>query len=585
MTTTQASTCASAGSATLQGVNSPTFHAPPLDRGLSVPDLYEYNAKHSPNHPVFCYANPETGVVRDITYSEAWGYICTTAQIVRTRYADTKEHSAGARPVIAILALSDSLTYALLNMAIMTLGYVAFPLSPRNSAVVTAHLLEVTNASMVFASEDVSMQALATEAIKILGEKGVRVRPSPMVKLDDVKELNAGRGHAVAVTEIADDDVTFILHSSGTTSLPKPIKITKKGLVNLAKIPCYGEVDLAGKRIAAHTNPLFHAMGLGTQIRQLVSGCIFALYEPTVPPTLPTPDNFYAAWTACNCDIVFCIPVFIEAWARDPAKISALSALDCIVYSGAPVNHVLGNALLSQGVVMHPFWGSTEIGPATMFIPRDPPSVDEWEYFVLSNHINLHMRPADNLQNVFEPILVPTDLCFPHCKTNTVVDGKPAYSVGDYLERHPIDARRWKVYGRKDDQIILSTAENINPVPVENIILTNKSVGGVVMFGRSHMEPGILVEPASGAADRSAEDFITLIWPTIEVANTSSAKYAWIRRERIVVCTADKPLVRTPKKTARRPACLELYADEIEATYADERDAEAAGNREFPDRV
>ena len=55
--------------------------------------------------------------------------------------------------------------------------------------------------------------------------------------------------------------------------------------------------------------------------------------------------------------------------------------------------------------------------------------------------------------------------------------------------------------------------------------------------------------------------------------------------QRIVVCTADKPLVRTPKGTARRSACLELYADEIEAVYADERNALIAGSREFPDRI
>ena len=52
---------------------------------------------------------------------------------------------------------------------------------------------------------------------------------------------------------------------------------------------------------------------------------------------------------------------------------------------------------------------STEIGPATMFIPRNSPSVDEWEYFLLSNHISLYMRPADNLENIFEPILI---VCF-----------------------------------------------------------------------------------------------------------------------------------------------------------------------------
>ena len=75
---------------THQGVNSVTFHAPPLDQGLSVPQLYEYNARNSPDHPVFCYANIDTGIVHDITYSVAWDYICSTAKIVRSRLSDAK---------------------------------------------------------------------------------------------------------------------------------------------------------------------------------------------------------------------------------------------------------------------------------------------------------------------------------------------------------------------------------------------------------------------------------------------------------------------------------------------------------------
>lgn len=46
---------------------------------------------------------------------------------------------------------------------------------------------------------------------------------------------------------------------------------------------------------------------------------------------MPTPANFLASWRADRCDVVFCIPVFIEAWARDPNNLDALKALDCIV--------------------------------------------------------------------------------------------------------------------------------------------------------------------------------------------------------------------------------------------------------------
>lgn len=99
--------------ATAQGVNSRTFHAPPLDCGLSVPGLYEYNAKHSPDHPVFCYAHIETGVVHDVTYSEAWDYIRSAARIIQSRIVTGVNELSGSsnanfRPVVAILAPSGT---------------------------------------------------------------------------------------------------------------------------------------------------------------------------------------------------------------------------------------------------------------------------------------------------------------------------------------------------------------------------------------------------------------------------------------------------------------------------------------------
>lgn len=52
-------------------VHHATSRAPPLDHGLSVLGLYEYHAQHSSDHPVFIYADRDTGEPHDITFSEA----------------------------------------------------------------------------------------------------------------------------------------------------------------------------------------------------------------------------------------------------------------------------------------------------------------------------------------------------------------------------------------------------------------------------------------------------------------------------------------------------------------------------------
>ncbi|RPD57315.1 acetyl-CoA synthetase-like protein [Lentinus tigrinus ALCF2SS1-7] len=584
--TVAAAPAAPAHTPTPQGVNHPTFKPAKFDHGLSVPGLYAYHAEHSPKHAVFTYSDPETGTSHDITYAEAWRSIGAVASIISSHVRDTKP---GERPIIGVLALSDTLSYIYVNVAIMSLGYIAYPLSPRNNPVVTAHLLEATGTTRVFVSADAAMQGLIRGAADILAQKGIQIDTFSVPRPEDHAQGAAHPGLA----DISEGDTTIILHSSGTTALPKPIRITRRGLVNLSNIPCYGEVDLAGKRIAAHTNPMFHAMGLATLIWPLSSGAVFAIYKPTLPPTIPTPANFLSAWEADKCDIVFCVPVFIEAWGRDPSNLPALQALDCIVYSGASVNKTLGDALVNAGVTMHPFWGSTEVGPATMFVPKDTPSADEWEYFKMSRHIEFVMEPqpeSEGLVGLYEPIMVPTEICFPHV-TNAERDGRPVFAVGDLLERHPTDAGRWRVYGRRDDQLVLATGENVNPVPIEGMIAHDPRVASVLMFGRHRIDPGLLVEPSAGheVPDGDAQklrEFVDAIWPSVEKANERAPEYARVKKNMILVASPAKPLEHTPKGTPRRGVCLRLYESEIDALYARVAvDVKEAANQEFLDRV
>ena len=78
--------------------------------------------------------------------------------------------------------------------------------------------------------------------------------------------------------------------------------------------------------------------------------------------------------------------------------------------------------LVTAGVALHPLWGwcvasrcsrrtghahvtcSTEMGPATMFIPRDPPAIDTWQYFKISRNMTVVMQPQDLSKGLYEPI-------------------------------------------------------------------------------------------------------------------------------------------------------------------------------------
>ena len=52
----------------------------------------------------------------------------------------------------------------------------------------------------------------------------------------------------------------------------------------------------------------------------------------------------------------------------------------------------------------------------------------------------------------------------PKCPLNVInrkVDGRDAYATNDLVESHPTKPGLWRIYGRKDEQIILSNGEKV----------------------------------------------------------------------------------------------------------------------------
>lgn len=74
-----------------QAQSSDTFHPPPVDGTRSLPELYEYNAKHSPDHPLFAFAD-DSGATRTIKYPEAWRMIQRAAKIAHGYVAKHQGH-------------------------------------------------------------------------------------------------------------------------------------------------------------------------------------------------------------------------------------------------------------------------------------------------------------------------------------------------------------------------------------------------------------------------------------------------------------------------------------------------------------
>ena len=92
-----------------QVLNSLTFKAPPLNKSLTLPDLYDWHHKNSPTHPLFVYEDGP-GEVTTIAWAEVVRGIHRAAHLVASRIpAEDVTAALEGRPItIAVLAVTGS---------------------------------------------------------------------------------------------------------------------------------------------------------------------------------------------------------------------------------------------------------------------------------------------------------------------------------------------------------------------------------------------------------------------------------------------------------------------------------------------
>ncbi|RPD77318.1 acetyl-CoA synthetase-like protein [Lentinus tigrinus ALCF2SS1-7] len=559
-----------------QGANSKTFTPPGLDTNLTLPELFEFHAKHSPEHPVFVYADDEQKE-HVIRFPEVYRGIRKAATLTTPHYSRLADRyskmqqgkSDGDTPIIGILANADSISFYTFKLGLMYLGLTPFPISTRNSAIAIAHFVRTLGILQMFVSGDPAMQRLARETNALLAEEGKEFELLPMPTFEDLYGPG-GDDAFVPMGDVSPNKPCIILHSSGSTALPKPIKFLDKNFRKWGTFFYFGQVDLCGVRMGGQTNPMFHGMGSLMITWTVYTGVVWMMFKPSTPPILPTPELLLDSLVATHSEMVYCVPALIEAWARDPANMPRIKTLRAMIYAGAPMNKQIGDRLASEGIALIPFYGSTEIGAAVRLIP-DPQTMDksEWDYFELSPHIDVRLIPQEGQPGIFEAIAFDSPTFTPNV-FNMSIEGRPAYATSDLLQQHPTKKNLFRVFGRSDDQLILSTGEKTNPAPLEAILLQDPHVSACLMFGRGRFQNGVLIqpkEPFDPSDEVKLEEYRNSIWSSIEKMNAYAPAHSRIFKEMIMATKPSKPLEYTAKGTPRRQVCIAAYVDEIDALY------------------
>ncbi|CAE6433215.1 unnamed protein product [Rhizoctonia solani] len=544
------------------------FDSPATDGSVSLNQLVDYHIERNPE----C----QFATLVDVSETPNGQHLVNYKQLAHaTHRAAHIVNPGSALPQgtrVAILTSTDTIVNITLILGILRAGLVPFPISPRVSVAGICHLLIATEACHMISGGGSAIAHLVQNVQSMMEESQ---QPLSTIRLPTFKELFRPADVFEPFPDSApmsQDSVVAILHSSGSTGLPRPVIYTQGCILSsfVNQPPCYG-MGRFGARVGLMALPTFHVMGFITHcFYPQFAGFTSVLFAPGLTPVVPSPDVTLRAVVRSQCTFLLTVPTFLEAWSHDTEAVDHLKKIDGVVYAGGPLIPHVGNGLVEQGVSLRAAYGATEFGaPVEFHLVRRAP--EDWIYIEFPDNIRPEFIAQNDQDGTYELVMLSTPLYKPFVINYQNESGETGYATKDLVVPHPTKPDLWKVVGRLDDQIVLLNGEKTNPVPIEDQIVKSPLIQSAIMFGREQNQTGALIElrdQVSSLANGDYEAIISQIWPFVELANSNASTHSRIAREAIIFSDASRPLPRTPKGNVARAAALKLYANDIARMYA-----------------
>ncbi|KAH8667800.1 hypothetical protein BGZ61DRAFT_483715 [Ilyonectria robusta] len=462
--------------------------------------------------------------------------------------------TSAEKPMVVAMLGPSNLEYLITMLALSKLGHTVLLLSTRIPQVAIESLINTTGASAIVAD---------SRHVEIAGEVQKNI---PTLQLIDIAGRNTFEysieAHGDTQLDTALDgsietqNMAWIIHSSGSTGLPKPIYQTQKS--------CLANYATSMEMKAFITLPLFHNHGICNLFRAIYCQKPIYLYNADLPLAQ---EHLLKIMREHKFEIFYGVPYALKLLAETDEGIALLRELKIVMYGGSACPDDLGNLLVDSGVNLVGHYGATEVGQLmTSFRPEGDKA---WNY----------VRENDKLS----PFLkwIPRGSLYECC----VTDGWPAkvqsnqddnsYRTKDLFEPHPTIPRAWKYVCRIDDTIVLVNGEKFNPLAMEGSIRSNKNITEAVVFGAGRPYLGILIVPSQIWAGKSNDEILDAIWPVVESANHSADAFARISKGMIRLLPQDCDYPRTDKGSVIRQAFYKQFQNHIDDAY-DTEDVNAA---------
>ncbi|KAF2438847.1 acetyl-CoA synthetase-like protein [Karstenula rhodostoma CBS 690.94] len=510
---------------------------------LTIDELIKRRAAELQKAPLLCY--PREGLTDHEEHSaEAIDrYVDAAVAALQQRGLQPADPNLKQAPSVGILAHS-SLAFIITLLGLNRLGYAALLLSTRLASPALHGLLQAAECKTILTTShfhDVFAEVQVLQDLTLI----------EMLKHEDYYGVDAPVFHRKHDPHRENPKRAVIIHSSGSTGLPKPIYLTHRS--------CIATFAIHLDRKALMTQPLFHSFGFYETFRSIYSGKPMYYVNYNYPITK---QNLLATLEHVKPDLLFCVPYVLKLLADSDEGIRSLADIDLIMYGGSACPDDLGDKLVRHGVNVCANYGATETGRVMTSVR--PKGDNAWNYLRILPQVRQFLLMDEIAPGIFECVALDG------LKSKSTInsdDPPNSFRTRDLFMQHPSNPKFWKYVSRLDDRLTLVNGEKVLPIPIEGRIRQEGLVQEAIVFGDGKVVPGILIIKSDAAAEMSDDEFLQNIWPSVEDANSRAESFSRIPQDLVVVLPSGTKYAATDKSTFIRAQVYEQFKQKISDAY------------------
>jgi acyl-coenzyme A synthetase/AMP-(fatty) acid ligase len=220
-------------------------------------------------------------------------------------------------------------------LGLSRLGYAVLILSPRLPVGACISLLRAAEATTI-----VYHPRFAQMVHDIKTDADIMSTPLLLLSEYDIPATSSSKRFELEIDkEVASNRVAFIMHSSGSTGLPKLIHQTHRS--------CLETFAFGWGARSFTAAPIFHTYGHSTLFRSLYTRGTLFMHNANVPVTS---QSLITVMEKIEPEVFLAVPYLLKLISESPRGLKALRACNVVNTSGSACPDELGNLLTENGV-------------------------------------------------------------------------------------------------------------------------------------------------------------------------------------------------------------------------------------------